>query len=178
MDPALSLFLTSVVSFLTGVAGTIFLNERDCRRTDAAELLGSYKVYWYNTRNIRNKSHEHVTCASVQIARDWRRRVRVSFTEDLVDEEDYEGYSYEGRLCATESQVHWIMTGRTRSDTLYAVFNKDLSRKITCLAGIFLLTADDGVGKPMAIRCLLSESELEEGEFRKRFGAKTFLTIG
>lgn len=154
MSVALGLALSFAIGLLANAVSVWIANERAYRRTGAALLMGEYKLYWYNTRRIRDRKHQQISRASVVIDRDWLRRARVRSKEDQVDPNNFEGYTYEGRLYATDTQVHWIRSGVKHAETNYGVFEKALSRDIACLSGILLLTANDASRKPMAIHCV------------------------
>ena len=177
MNQVLSYGVAFAVGLLTNLVTVLLINERDFRKSRASEALRNYKVYWYNTQRIRDRTHQRISCASIAITRDWLYRVRVRFTEECLDEANYEDYTYRGRLYSSETQVHWVMAGFKHAETFYAIFDRTLSRQITCAPGIFLLTSNDSARKPMAIRCVLSRDALTDDDMHERLGGKDYVVV-
>jgi hypothetical protein len=177
----MNLFIILLVPFFVGLIANLVYdtlrNLRDYEKGDARKLIGSYKLYWYNTKHIRSNMDKEISRASISISRDPLLRLRVTFSQDRLSEEHYEAYEYRGYMRTFETQIHWSMQGANHSETYYAVFDRPLGKQIRCLPGLFLLTENDKFRKPMAIRCVLCEETVQLDEIQDNLGAKDYLAV-
>ncbi len=139
------LALLVIVPFFIGLgANTAYgfaANYRKYVKSSARCILGSYKLYWYNTRNFRRADDRRLSRATILISRNWLFRVKVTFREDDLRDGNHEGYSYDGTARMVESELHLIMHGLSHAETFYATFGRTLLRGIDCRCGLLLLTS-------------------------------------
>jgi hypothetical protein len=140
-------------------------------------LLGRYKLYWYNTKHIRDSEDRRISQATITVRRAIAFRIIVDLRQDNLDDGHYEAYEYSGRLRVFESQIHWIMQGKNHNEIFYAIFDRRLGKGIEALPGLFLLTANDRYRKPMSSRCLLCREGFTEQEIGTLRGGKDFLGV-
>jgi hypothetical protein len=173
-----SIFLTVVVplalGLLTNLVYDLLRNAREYVKTNAKDLVGEYKIYWYNSKHIRDQSNENICVATVTIRRDVLYRLRVHFRQQDLKDGEYEGYEYVGFMKVFDSQLHWVMHGVKHNETYYAIFRRGLSKGIDALPGLFLLTANNPLQEPMAIRCVLCATTIPLEEVKRLLVSKEY----
>jgi hypothetical protein len=176
--PLLFSFLVGVVSSIAAsYTYDVYKNRALERKSSSKILCRDYKLYWYNTRSIKNSAETNVIQATVKIACDKLLRVTVDITQDELEGQNSDHYKYEGFMRTTDTQLHWTMYGVSHAETFYAIFDRNLGKNIGVIQGLFLLTSNNEAKKPIAIRCVLSCEELHPDQARSLLGGKDFLTV-
>lgn len=161
MDTVIILLIPFLIGLGVNYAYDYIKHRKKFRKSNASPILGLYKMFWYNTKYIKNRDTNDISQATIKIDKDWLSRIRVTLLEDIVINDMYEKYEYSGFMTLTESQIHWKLIGHNHSEEIYAVFDRGLRRDIEIMSGIVLLTSNDKYCKPMAIRCIVSRDDVE-----------------